>query len=124
MKLYSAKRYSIWDEILRFVGKNVWVKCRRFTSSGGFAGEFYLKLLSAGTSYGHDTYKVYSIDSGYIDSHELYQDRFDEDFRENIFTPRTVLADDYDIVRFPNIETYTNDEILEILGGGDIASTD
>lgn len=124
MKLYSAKRYSIWDEILRFVGKDVWVKCRRFTSSGRFAGEFYLKLLDTGTSYGHDTYTVYSIDSAYIDEYELYQDRFDEDFREKIFTPHTVLAEDYDIVRFPNIETYTNDEILEILGGGTNASAD
>lgn len=124
MKLYSAKRYSIWDEILRFVGKDVWVKCNRFTDSGVFAGAFYLKLLDAGTRYGHDTYTVYAIDSRFIDEYKLYQDRFDEDFRKNVFTPRTVLAEDYDIDRFPNIETYTNDEILEILGGGANASAD
>ena len=111
MKIYSAQRYSKWDQLPRFVGQDVWVLCNRFNDGGGYNGTDYVRFLRVEQKWGRDFYVINTISPWLLENPE-YRYRLGGQI---LFKETYCQLDEYDIK--PPLEVITTDEILDILRG-------
>ena len=117
MKVYARERYKLWNLIDKFVGKDIWVRCRHY-DEGRYICEWFVRILGMANVYGNTTsyYSINKIDACYIDSDEDYVlSPYALSHLQNALKPIPVLVQDIDLVRLPQIDTYTTEEIVDII---------
>ena len=117
MKIYSARRYKQWNLVPKFMGKDVWVLCRKFYENGSWLGNYYVKFIREDKLWGIPVYCVSVVSESLVDVQERQRDPMDTTSLNNVLREFQVLPDSFDIVAYPEVEALTTDEMLMILKG-------
>lgn len=114
MKIYSRKEYPVWNQIPRYLGKDVWVLCGKYNDNSSFICYEFVKFLDVVSVYGRDMYLVCTMPDYFLaddgDPLELSEAEY-----QRVFTPHKVPMDMYDIAHPFSPEIYSGQEVSTLL---------
>lgn len=115
MKIYSTRRkYYKWD-LSKFVGKDVWVKCRQYTESGTWIADLYVNIVDEPNFYGNTTdfYSIRCIPAWQLgEGATLEVSDIDSYISRLLNHPIIIRKSSIDLQYINGVDIYSTDEVV------------